>query len=192
MSGTHSHRTVATIGIAGAGLMLGHGLAYAIGTPQAHVRDELLRATGHGYLSYATQVALLAGAVGVVGLFLTRLTRRGTHGSFLGDIARLAGAQSAAFVTMEIGERLLSGASLHDLTHGPLLAIGLGVQLATALLGAVTLRLTEHAAELAGSLSRPLAPSTPSFAEATALASGVARRRPAMRAGASRAPPFLP
>jgi len=184
---------LATLGVAGAGLVLGHWLAYALGTPQAHVRDELLRSTGHGYLPYATQVALLAGAMGLVGLFLTRLTRREARGSFAGDVAKLAAVQSAAFVAMEIGERLLSGSSLHDLTHGRLLVIGLGVQLLLAVAGALTLRLTEHALEVAESLRRaPVVPLASSLVAGTALAQAVAPRRPAMRAAASRAPPFLP
>lgn len=184
---------MATLGVAGAGLVLGHWLAYAIGTPQAHVRDELLRSTGHGYLPYATQVALLAGAIGLVGLFLTRLTRREARGPFAGDVAKLAAVQSAAFVAMEVGERLLSGSSLHDLTHGPLLVIGLGVQLVLAVAGALTLRLTEHAVEVAESLRHaPAVPLAPSLVAGTALAQVVAPRRPAMRATASRAPPSLP
>lgn len=184
---------MATLGVAGVGIVLGHWLAYAIGAPQANVRDELLRSTGHGYLPYATQVALLAGAIGLVGLFFTRLTRREACGSFAGDVAKLAAVQSAAFLAMEVGERLLSGASLHDLTHGPLLVIGLGVQLVLAVAGALTLRLTEHATEVAESLRHaPVVSLAPSFVAASALAQAIAPRRPAMRATASRAPPSLP
>jgi hypothetical protein len=188
MTGTH-HRRITVLGVAATGLVLGHWLAYALGTPPAHARDELLRATGHGYLPYATQVALLAGALGLAGLFLTRLTNGEARGSFVGDVSRLAAVQSAAFVTMEIGERLLSGASLHDLTHGPLLAIGLGVQLVLAIVGALILRLTERAAEGAESLGRSLAPPAPALVAASACTSLVAPPRPAMRTAPSRDPP---
>lgn len=184
---------ISTLGVAGAGLVLGHWLAYSIGMPQAHMRDELLRSTGHDYLPYATQVALLTGALGLVGLFFTRLTQREARGPFGADVAKLAAVQSAAFVAMEVGERLLSGSSLHDLTHGPLLVIGLGVQLVLAVAGALTLRLTEHAVEVAQSLRRaPVAPLASSLVAGTACAQVVAPRRPAMRATASRAPPSLP
>ena len=184
---------MATLGVAGAGLVLGHWLAYAIGMPQAHARDELLRSTGHDYLPYATQVALLAGAIGLVGLFLRRLTRREARGPFAGDVAKLAAVQAGAFLTMEIGERLLSGASLHDLTYGPLLALGLGVQLVLAVAGALMLRLTEHAVEVAESLRHaPVVRLAPSIVTAPAFAQSSAPRRLAMRATASRAPPSLP
>jgi hypothetical protein len=193
MSGSHPRRTVASLGVAGAGLILGHWLAYAIDTPHAHAREELLRATGHGYLPYATQVGLLAATIGLVGLFVARLGRRGARASFVGNVARLAAAQSAAFITMEIGERLLSDAPLHDLAHGPLLAIGLGVQIMLAVAGAAVLRLTTRAAEVATSLGRSPAPASPQLIAAVAFPSSlVAPRRPAMSAPASRAPPFLP
>ena len=184
---------MATLGVAGAGLVLGHWLAYAINEPHALARPELLRDTGHAYLPYATQIALLAGAIGLVGLFLTRLTRGERVGSFAGDVVRLAGVQSAAFLAMEIGERLLSGSSLHDLTHGPLLVTGLGVQLLIAVAGTLALRLTEHAAEAAESLGHASpVPSAPSLVTGTPLAAAVVPMRPAMRATASRAPPSLP
>ncbi len=95
---------------------------------------------------------------------------------------------------MEVGERLLSGASLHDLTHGPLLVIGIGVQLVMAVAGALALRLTERAAEVAESLGRaPAVSSAPSLVIATPLAAAVMPRcGPSMRATASRAPPSLP
>lgn len=189
MMGTHPRRTVATVGVAGAGLVLGHWLAYALATPHAHAREELLRATGHGYLPYASQVALLAGALGLAALFLSRLARRESRGSFAGDVARLAAVQSAAYVTMEVGERWLSGASLHDLAHGPLLTIGLGVQLVMAVVGALVLRTTDRAAEAAESLGRSPAPPLPALVTAGPVVPAVAPRRPAMRSTKSRAPP---
>jgi hypothetical protein len=189
MKGTHPHRSVATVGVAGAGLVLGHWLAYAIGTPHAHARDELLHATGHGYLPYATQVALLAAALGLAALFLTRLTRREDRGRFVGDVARLAATQWAALVTMEVGERWISGVSLHELTHGALLAIGLAVQLVMAVVGALVLRATDRAAEAAETLGRSSAPPLPALVTAGPVGSAVAPRRRATRSTESRAPP---
>jgi len=190
MRGTHARRTVATVGVAGAGLLLGHWLAYALGVP--HTRDELLRATGHGYLPYATQVAMLAAAAGLAALFLARLTLRGGGSSFAHDVAVLAGVQCGAFLAMEAGERLLAGASLHDLAHGPLLAIGLGVQLATALAGAALVRLTERTADLAEDLLTSTAPPVPALVRAVPTSSACFPPRQSVRSVASRAPPSLP
>ncbi len=192
MRGTHPRRTVATVGVAGAGLVLGHWVAYALGTPHAHARDELLHATGHGYLPYATQVALLAGAIGLVALFLARLSHREGRGSFGADAAVLAAVQSITFVAMEVGERLASGASLHDLTHGNLLTIGLAVQVSVAIAGAGVLRLTDRAAEATEAHADLAPPPVPRSVATVAVAPSVAPQRLAVRATASRGPPSLP
>ncbi|MGZ8582604.1 MAG: hypothetical protein ACXWXN_04185 [Actinomycetota bacterium] len=192
MRGTHPRRTVATVGVAGAGLVLGHWLAYALGTPHAHARDELLHATGHGYLPYATQVALLAGALGLAALFLARLSHREARGSFPTDAIGLAAVQSITFIALEVGERLASGASLHDLVHGNLLAIGIAVQVSVAIAGAGVLRLTDRAAEAAEALADITASPVLYPVAAVAIAPAVAPRRPVVRAAASRAPPSLP
>src|SRR5688572_6825224 len=157
MSSAHPRHVTASLGVAGSGLLLGHWLAYALRTPDPSARAELLHTTGHSYLPYATQVALLAGVIGLIGLFLARLNSRERSGSFSGDLIRLAAAQSGAFLAMEVGERLLTGASLHDLTHGPLLAIGLGVQVVVAVAGALVLRLTERAAAAVEAVDRTIA-----------------------------------
>ena len=192
MRGTHPRRAVATAGIAGSGLLLGHWLAYALGTPHAHAREELLRATGHGYLPYATQVALLAGALGLAALFLARVSRREGRGSFGFDAATLAAVQSVTFVAMEAGERLASGASLHGLTHGRLLAIGLAGQVAVAVVGACVLRATDRAAEAAEAQAGLTTPTAARPVATVPIAPFAAPPRPAIRAAASRAPPSLP
>ena len=122
----------------------------------------MLHATGHGYLPYATQVAAARGrARPRRSPFLARLTSRARRGSVRARRRRARGRKSAAFLAMEIGERLLAGASLHDLTHGPLLAIGLSVQLLVAVAGAAVLRLTDRAAEAADGVRRLVASPLP-------------------------------
>jgi hypothetical protein len=180
---------MATLGVAGAGLVLGHWLAYALAAPEHHARDRVLAETGHGYLPFVTQVALLGGAIALAGLFLTRMTSRIHRGSPARDAAALFAVQSGVFLAMEIGERLLSGASLHDLTHGPLLAIGLGVQAVVAIAGAILMRLTERAAEAAGTLARS-GPTPARLIEAIPAVAVASPRRPEGRAPSSRAPPF--
>jgi hypothetical protein len=189
MSGPHPRSTAATLGVAGVGLVLGHWLAYALDTPHAPARDEMLRATGHGYLPFLIQVALLGAAIGLAGLFAARVRRREGPGAFTRDAARLAAVQAGAFVAMEAAERLLSGASLHDLTHGPLLAIGLGAQLAVAVAGASLLRVTDRVAEGADVLVDLAAPSPPPLVAAVPVMAGAAPRRPTTCRVASRAPP---
>lgn len=189
MRGTHPRRIVATVGLAGAGLVLGHRLAYAIAAPHEQAREAWLRTTGHGYLAYATQVAALAGALGLLALFISRLMRRETRGSFAGDVGRLAAVQTAAFLAMEVGERWLAGASFHDLTHGPLLVTGLGLQLAMAVAGAIVLRVTDRAAEAADGLERSSARPVPALVDAEVVARGTASTRWTARPVGSRAPP---
>ena len=189
MSGTHPRRTAATVGLASAGLVLGHRLAYAITAPHAPAREGWLRATGHGYMHDATQVALLAGVLGLLALFLSRLTRREGRGSFAGDVARLAAVQTTAFLAMEVGERWLSGASFHDLTHGQLLGTGLGLQLAMAVAGALVLRVTDRAAEAAEGLERSSGRPVPAPLALVADTPGITSIRPPTRPVGSRAPP---
>jgi hypothetical protein len=193
MSGSHPRHVAATLGVAGAGLVLGHWLAYAFASPHATAHDEMLAATGHGYLPYATKVATLAGATAIVGLFAARLARRqGTPRSFHSDLAGLAALQSVAFVAMEAGERLLTGASLHDLTHTPLLAIGLTVQIGLSVAGTLTLRLTVRAAEAIEPLSRSDVPPIRSLITTLALRRLATPIRPLVLSTESRAPPLLP
>jgi hypothetical protein len=179
------------MGLAAAGLAVGHWTAYAIATPVAHERDAVLHATGHGYLPFATQVAVLAGALGLAVLFLARLTTTRNRGSFARDAAALVMAQSGAYLAIEIGERLLAGASLHDLTHGSLLAIGLGVQVVVACGGAWLMHLTDWASEVATSLRSTVAHPPALFATAVALPGHAPARRVA-RTTASRGPPAFP
>jgi hypothetical protein len=180
------------MGVAGAGLMLGHRLAYLLDAPQALARDEILRATGHAYLPYVTQVALLAGVIGLAALFLARLSRRERAEPFGREWARLAVVQSTAFVVMEVGERLASGATLADLAHGRLLPIGLGAQIALALIGAVVLRSTQRAADAVAQVVRASAPAASALTRAPALAAVATPPRSAMLPAGSRAPPPSP
>jgi hypothetical protein len=132
---------------------------------------------------------VLAGTLGLAGLFLARLTRSGARRSLAGDVGLMFAVQSTAYVAMEVGERLVSGASLHDLSHGPLLAIGLAVQVVVASAGAVLVRITEGAADAVEALVGSGAP----LSSPTVVAVPAARTVPsrgAVRAAASRAPPF--
>ena len=105
MSGSHPRRVTARW--ASRAWLAARALARlrARHVPTRTARAELLHATGHGYLPYATQVALLAGATGLVGA----VPRVGCHaagdhvGSFAADVVRLAAVQAGAFLAMEVG-----------------------------------------------------------------------------------------
>lgn len=189
MTGPHGRRLVPALSVAGAGLLLGHSLAYALATPAA-TRDRVLDATGHGYLPYAMQVAMLAGALGLAGIFLSRLTRRGGGGSFTRDACVFLAVQSSAYVAIEVGERLLSGAPLDDLAHGPLLAIGLGVQVVVAIAGAGLVRISERVAEAVEAIDGSDAPFVPPAVAVVPSATFAPPRRRSTGSAVCRAPPF--
>ena len=189
MTGPHDRRLAPALGVAGAGLLLGHWLAYAIATPAA-THDRVLDATGHGYLPYVTQVAMLAGALGLAGIFWSRLTHRGGGGSFARDAGLLLIAQSDAYVTIEVGERLLSGAPLVDLTHGPLLAVGLAVQAVVAIAGAGLVRLSERAAEVVATLEGADRPVPPAVVGSPLELDVRPPATASLSSAVSRAPPF--
>ncbi|HJR98851.1 MAG TPA: hypothetical protein VJ979_13210 [Actinomycetota bacterium] len=189
MTGPRHLRLVPALGVAGAGLLLGHWLAYALATPAA-TRDRVLDATGHGYLPYATQVAMLAGALGLAGVFWSRLTRRAGGGSFTRDACGFLMVQTGAYVAIEVGERLLSGAPLDDLAHGPLLAIGLGVQAVVAIAGAGLVRISERVAETVEALEGSDAPFVPPVVAVVPSSTFAPPRRRSTASAVSRAPPF--
>ena len=81
----------------------------------------------------------------------------------------MAATQVAAFVTLEVVERLVAHATLTDLSHQHLLAIGVVTQAVVALLGAAILtyltRATRHVVSvLRDAMPRPRPRPGPSFA----------------------------
>jgi hypothetical protein len=116
------------------GILLGHGLAYAVVQPDAHARAGLLAQTGHAYLHLLEAPAAFLSFAMVGVLFLSRVTRRDEVTPPARGVTfwHLAGLQVAAFVGMEVAERLVAGVSLTGLLHGGLLAIGVVTQLLVA------------------------------------------------------------
>jgi hypothetical protein len=138
--------------------------------PDPYHRDLVLRQSGHGYLPGLTEVAVVLAVGGVAGL-LGAAARGGPHRER--RFAVLAGAmvatQVAAFVALEMVERLVAHATLADLSHQHLLAIGVLTQAVVASLGAAVLawltRATRHvAAVLRDSMARPRPRPRASFA----------------------------
>jgi hypothetical protein len=140
------------LGLALGGVLAGHTLTYRLLVPDAHARAVELARSGHGYLSGANAVGLIAAIVALSVLFLGRLLR-----SDVADTSsilwRLAGFQVAAFTTMEILERIASGSGRSHVLS--VLAVGLPVQAivagAIALLAALLLRAADRIAARASS-----------------------------------------
>jgi hypothetical protein len=150
------------------GVLLGHGLAYTVVQPDAHARAGLLAQTGHAYLHLIEGPGLVLAVATVAALFLSRLTRRDGDAPLPRGVtlAYLGGLQVAAFVGMEVAERLAAGVPLTELLHGGLLAIGVVTQLLVAAAIAWILhRVPAIAARTAAALSSaPMPPARPAFA----------------------------
>jgi hypothetical protein len=131
-------------GVAGAGVMVGHWLAYTAALPSGHLRAEVLAETGHGYWPLAVKAGLTV-AIAAVAALVLRLAAgapdegRGRFGLFRSLAARLAAAQVLAFTVLEVSERLAVHAPLANLWQHHLFVLGLAIQLAVALAGALLL-----------------------------------------------------
>jgi hypothetical protein len=150
-----AHRLPLT-GVAVAGAVVGHMVAYVLAVPSPTVRVALLGATGHAYW---TQAIAAASVLGLASLAATlrrrfragRLASRPEPGERLGIVAgQLAGFQIAIYLVQETLERLEAGIPAHALLDGRLLVTGVIIQMAIALALAVLLTLAGRAAEAVG------------------------------------------
>jgi hypothetical protein len=187
-----NRRWTGALGVATAGILAGHWLTYLLDVPQAQTRASDLARTGHGYLPVAGQLATVCMAFTLASVFWGRVTRpRAGRAPTITTLAmRLAALQAGAFVVMELVERAVAGAGFADLLHGGLLPLGVALQLALAVVGAVLLRLVLRAGDLVAAtvLARPELPRPVFF---TALLPASHRRaRTAVTGGLGvRAPP---
>jgi hypothetical protein len=152
------HRGARGLTVAVAGLFLGHVLIYRIVAPSVLQRAILLAGTGHAYLPLAASVAVGVGAAAAIGAFLLGLRRGvsrdpgeqpGRRFGLLQTLAVPAVAQAAAFLVLELLERALAGAPLGGLL-GPLLPVGVLLQLAVGALGGLVLLGLDRAGERVG------------------------------------------
>jgi hypothetical protein len=173
------------------GVVVGHGIDYALLSGPAAARYALLARTGHGYLpaaTIATCAAAVVAAVVAVGLGIAS-TRDPASGRLNAppDWMQLAMAQMSAFVLLESVERLVVGGSLREML-GPLLVIGVLVQFVVGALGAVVVAALFRIGEVVGAMRAPLpVPGPP-----RSLSPARPRRLPARRAPLAvgvRAPP---
>jgi len=159
---THTTRGFPVFGIALAGLVLGHLATYALLFPDPDHRGLVLASSGHAYMTALAHAACLIAAAAAATI-VSRSWGGDDHGpalSFVGLAGVLVIAQSSAFMGQEILERAVSGSPLHELFAGPVLVVGMGVQAALAMIGAVIVtwlrRTTEHIAATAPAARSPI------------------------------------
>jgi hypothetical protein len=188
-----NRRRAAALGVASAGIVLGHRLTYLVDVPHAQSRAVELARTGHAYLSVAGELATVLMAITLTSLFLGRVIHREGPAAPLPVLAsRLGLLQAGAFVTMELTERAVAGTGFGDLAHSGLLPLGVLIQLGVALAGAVLLRLVLGAADRVAAALPAAAPSPRVAALSFDLPPAPARRtRIAVATVGVRGPPLL-
>jgi len=141
-------RVLTLAGMGAAGLIAAHALDYLIVVPDGVHRGEILRETGHGYMPKAVLIAIAAGVIaGLAGLVLGSSRNGRTQASVRTTATRLAAVQIFGFIGLEVVERLLEGEGFGTM-FGPLLAIGVLLQLVVAGLGACVVWLLHRAGRL--------------------------------------------
>jgi hypothetical protein len=181
-----------SVAVASAAVVLGHRLAYLAAFPDAAAREAALRASGHGYLGFLTDVAILLGGAAVAGAFLSRLTRSGGRvPSLVGLSVRLATLQGVAFVTMEVAERFASGAPVASVLTHHLLPIGIAVQALVAVVAALLIRAVLSVADRVAKRARAASTRLPSLTARLASWRVAQPFRRLPRPAAARAPPSV-
>jgi len=134
-------RGLPTFGLAMAGLVLGHVLAYLIAVPDPHQRAFVLQRTGHEYLPAMAEAALVLALAGIAAVVIRAFAPRVGTGSerFSWLASRLGLVQVAAFIGLEVVERLVAGAPLRHLASDHILVVGTAVQVVVAVAGAAFL-----------------------------------------------------
>jgi hypothetical protein len=132
-----------SLGLAAAGVLAAHGIAYRIAEPHAERREHLLEESGHGYwdvpLLGSLCVALIL--VGFLGVVLA--------GSARGDappLALFALAPPLGFAVQEHAERMIHHDALVTAALEPTFLVGLALQLPFALVALLAARVLLAAA----------------------------------------------
>lgn len=132
--------------LACAGVALTHEVSYRLIAGED--RAALLHDTGHG--AWPHRLPLIVVGLAVVGLAGSVLERRSvvTRATFITTATRLGAVQGGVWTAVELAERVTSGHSHLSWRSTAPVAIGLGVQVAVAFIGAAVLVLVGEVAEL--------------------------------------------
>jgi hypothetical protein len=158
MSERRHVRDLPAFGFAFVGLIVGHLLSYLIAIPDPARRAVVLAQSGHAYLHLAGDVTVVLAFAAAVTVGLRAVAERdGTDLPSTAHLAwRLGALQAGAFISMELGERLVSGSGFGELFADHLFGIGILVQVVIATAGALLLRLIGRVAvRIADALARP-------------------------------------
>lgn len=132
--------TVATVGWAVIGMLVGHVAAYDLVFPDAHAHAAALGDSGHAWMGMLQPTLLVALGLVVLGGWLAARSDGPREVRF----RRLLALQVAAFVAVELAERALAGYTPLDLWHALadhglwlILVVGIVAQGITAWLGSL-------------------------------------------------------
>ncbi|MCW3036106.1 MAG: hypothetical protein JWM17_1418 [Actinobacteria bacterium] len=148
-----SNRVARGLAVAAAGLFAGHIVVYRIVAPDTSQAAAL--GGSHAYLPLALAVGLLAAVVAGAGAFLLGYRRGSAPDSchrrpgLIATLVLPAVAQAAALVALEVLERALAGVPIGSLV-GPLLSVGVALQLVVGAAGGLLLAGLDRAGELTG------------------------------------------
>lgn len=125
-------------GVAMAGVVLAHVLAYFAAAPHRHGEEILLQSSGHRHWAVVAALALGALVASLI-WFTSQATRPesvwslGARAFFVSTARRLILLQVSGFVLLEASERLLFGAGFGQVFAEPVVLIGIVLQVVSAL-----------------------------------------------------------
>ena len=124
---------------------MGHWLSYLLAIRESRLREQILRASGHGYWLGAVKVAIVAALVALGSVAVRHLTRRERSDAtpvwerLSGLTIRLAVLQLIGFTAMEVTERIAFGVPVGAMFLHHLYFLGVAVQILVAAAGALVL-----------------------------------------------------
>lgn len=127
-------------GLAAVGVVISHWFAYALAAPQVHLREALLESNGDLYFSAVIAVSfglVVAGLARFASERRNRMSPLDTGQLIRISAPRLVAFQVVGFLVLEGTERYLAQGSIENLLTEPVVLIGVILQAAVALLGAL-------------------------------------------------------